>query len=554
MIVEESESEFVQHEPCPECDSSDNLGRYSDGHGHCFGCGYYEPGDGTVTKREVSVAKDLIPLDELEFKPLGKRKISEETCRKFGYMSGKFKGKPVQVANYIADNKVVAQKVRFQGKDFTFLGDSKQAPLFGQQLWRDGGKKIVITEGEIDCLTVSQLQKNKWPVVSVKNGAQGAKKQLQGQIQWLEQFEEIILMFDMDEPGREAAAECAAIFTPGKCKVAELPLKDPNEMLVAGRGHEVIDAIWGARDYRPPMVATVMDCFVEATKMPEMGIPWPWPELTALTYGIHRKKAYALGAGTGVGKTNQAKELQSWLVNEIGVPVGVFMLEEPNGRTLKGIAGKFAGIPFHDPKADFTQQQLHDAIKSLDGKVYLYQHHVWGSDWDSIKVSIRMMAHYYGVKDFFLDNFTVMVADLDSSDANTEVNRICKEIAELIQELDITIYAYSHLNPPKTGASHEMGGKVLESQFTGSRGVMRFFHYIFGIERNKDPELPAESRNVSIFKVLKDREYGRVGMFYCKYNPETDQWLQDPDEGKMYFTNLDKDQLKDRTGGDDDGF
>jgi twinkle protein len=33
-----SEAQFVQHEPCPKCGSEDNLARYDDGHGYCFGC------------------------------------------------------------------------------------------------------------------------------------------------------------------------------------------------------------------------------------------------------------------------------------------------------------------------------------------------------------------------------------------------------------------------------------------------------------------------------------------------------------------------------------
>ena len=36
------ESEFIQHEPCPECGSRDNLARYDDGHAFCFGCNYRE--------------------------------------------------------------------------------------------------------------------------------------------------------------------------------------------------------------------------------------------------------------------------------------------------------------------------------------------------------------------------------------------------------------------------------------------------------------------------------------------------------------------------------
>lgn len=33
---------FLSHEPCPKCGSKDNLARYSDGSGYCFGCGYTE--------------------------------------------------------------------------------------------------------------------------------------------------------------------------------------------------------------------------------------------------------------------------------------------------------------------------------------------------------------------------------------------------------------------------------------------------------------------------------------------------------------------------------
>ena len=37
-------SHFLYHEACPRCGSRDNLARYSDGGGYCFGCKYYERG------------------------------------------------------------------------------------------------------------------------------------------------------------------------------------------------------------------------------------------------------------------------------------------------------------------------------------------------------------------------------------------------------------------------------------------------------------------------------------------------------------------------------
>ena len=51
--------------------------------------------------------------------------------------------------------------------------------LYGEHLWSGTGKRAVVCEGEIDAMSISQVQGNTWEVVSVKNGAQGAKKNIQ---------------------------------------------------------------------------------------------------------------------------------------------------------------------------------------------------------------------------------------------------------------------------------------------------------------------------------------------------------------------------------------
>ena len=96
---------------------------------------------------------DLLPITDVQALP--RRGITEETCCKFSYGLGEYYGEPVQIANYCDETgKPVAQKVRFKDKSFKFLGDTKAAGLYGQHLWRTGGSKLVITEGEIDCLTM----------------------------------------------------------------------------------------------------------------------------------------------------------------------------------------------------------------------------------------------------------------------------------------------------------------------------------------------------------------------------------------------------------------
>jgi hypothetical protein len=104
-------------------------------------------------------------------------------------------------------------------------------PLYG--MWRaQGDLSVVIVEGEIDALSVSQAFKHKYAVVSLPNGSKDAAYNCQRYYEWLDGFKKIVLMFDQDEPGRLATEEAAAVLPIGKVCVAVLPRKDANEVLV----------------------------------------------------------------------------------------------------------------------------------------------------------------------------------------------------------------------------------------------------------------------------------------------------------------------------------
>lgn len=496
------ESAYIGKESCPSCGSRDNLARYTDGHGYCFGCGHYEHGDAGK-----GVDAKPAPSDPIkgEYRPLLTRKIDEETCKKWGYSVGEFNGKTVQIATYRdEDGRPVAQKVRFANKEFTTLGDFKNAGLYGQHLWRDGGKMVVVTEGEIDALSVSQLQKNKWPVVSVPNGAQGAKKSLQKNIEWLEKFESVVLMFDNDEAGQKAIAECAPLFTPGKCKIAKLPLKDASDMLQAGRGAEVLDAMWGAKEFRPDGVIAVEDVLDKAlAKLPE-GAPWCFPTLTKLTFGRRAGELYGFGAGTGVGKTDLFTQQIEYDITELGIKCGVLYLEQPPAETVRRIAGKHAGKIFHIP-GGYTQEELHDAVMAIskDRRLYLYDH--FGSmDWETVKSRIRYMVVGLGCQHIYLDHLTALVAQAD--DEKQALDSIMAELASLCQELGCVIHYISHLTTPE-GKPHEEGGRVTIRHFRGSRSIGFWTHFMFGLERNQQAE-DEQERSTTTLRCLKDRVTG----------------------------------------------
>lgn len=509
------ESVFLRHLPCGTCGSSDANSEYTDGHQYCHSCTTYVHGEGR------SDAAPAAPLNRglitVEYAAITARGLTEETCRKFRYGWGTYGGQQVQVAQYgDAEGTIVAQHIRTRDKDFPWIGAKKQAVLYGQHLWSKGGRMVVVTEGEIDALSVSQVQGNKWPVVSIISGAKGAKKDLTASLEWLESFETVVLMFDMDEPGQEAAQECAALFSPGKCKIATLPLKDANDMLQAKMTAELVSAIWSAREWRPDGIVTVDDVVARALVPPEQGLPWMFPTLTGLTFGRRYGELYGFGAGVGAGKTALFMQQIACDV-DAGHKVGLFLLEQPAEETLVRVAGVRAGKAFNIPGEDWTQEEKEVAIRALSGTMVLYDS-FGGTEWEVIKPKIRYMAIAHGIRIFYLDHLTALI---NPSNERESLDVIMKELAGLAHELRIVLHFVSHLSTPE-GKGHEEGARVMEKQFTGSRSIARWAHFLFGLERNKQAEDPDE-RGTTLFRVLKDRFTGRASgcTFSYRYDPKT---------------------------------
>ena len=515
----ETDSEFVGHEPCPECNSSDALARYDDGHGFCFGCQYYQHSSDDSSDRlptgVVSVsgrqADDVFRGMPQE---LQRRRISKKTCTKWHYLVGKdYNGKPVQIANYYdEEGNFKCQKVRWADKSFTMKGDKKNPPLYGMHLWQRGGKKIVVTEGEIDALSVSEAQENKWPVVSLPNGASSAKKAIKQHLEYLESFDEVILMFDNDEAGNKAVEESVNLFSPSKVKVAKLEAKDPNELLQAGRVREIIDAVWRARPYQPDGVICAADLKEAIEKPVEYGLSYPWKSVTDQTYGIRLREIITLGAGTGMGKSEWYKEIATHLLMHHKENVGMLYLEEAPKDTLLGIMGKYASIPFHIPDSTFTEEQRDEAFEAVtkDNRLFLYDSFGY-TDYEVIKSRIRFLVVSCGCKYIFLDHVTALVSSSDVQDERRALDNIMTSLASMVRELNFTLFLVSHLSSPE-GKPHEEGGRVQIKQFRGSRAIGQWSSYMIGLERNQQAS-DEEVRGTTIMRILKDRYTGRASGF-----------------------------------------
>jgi len=529
MRQEAETSVCIAHEPCPQCGSRDNLGRYSDGHGWCFGCGYYEKGE----QVETSPFKD-VEFAHGEHKELKKRGLHQSTCAKFDYCVSTHNSKACQVANYYVDRKVVAQKLRYPDKSFQWVGSKKQVGLFGQHLWRDGGKMIVVTEGEIDCLSVSQVNGNKWPVVSITSGAQGAKKDVQKALEFLESYETVVFMFDMDEPGQQAAIECAAILTPGKAKIATLPLKDPNEMLVAGKSKELLTAMWEAKVYRPDGIISGDDLWTAvSTDEVVESIDYPYAGLNEKTRGLRQSELTTITAGSGIGKSNLVREIGYHLITK-GERVGFIMLEETVKRTALGLMGLHLNKPLHLGMPQDENLDLRGAYDFTIGNGRTYFYDSFGSTAISNLLSrIRFLAQGCECKWVILDHLSIVVSGLADGDERRLIDNAMTSLRTLVQETGVGLILVSHLKRPSGDKGHEEGAITSLSQLRGSHAIAQLSDTVLSLERDQQ----GEKANVTTVRVLKNRFSGETGIAcYLQYNHET---------GRLSETDLIFDEVND---------
>lgn len=548
---EPDESVLVGKEPCPSCGSRDNLARYSDGHAFCFGqgCGHYEPADGEERKTPTHQRKERRMADLIsgDFSALTKRGISEETARKFGYKTGKFRGQPVQIAEYRdSDGNVIGQKLRFKDKEegMPWLGSNKGATLFGAHTWGKG-KRIVITEGEIDAMTVSQMQGNKWPVVSLINGASSAKRDLAKQIEYLSHFDEIVICFDMDEPGREAAREAADVLPVGKVRIAALPLKDANECLLNGKADAIVPAIWNAKPYRPDSVVTGEDIIRRMKDRPQV-VSFPYPEWMPLmnnkVLGIRMGELDVWTSGSGMGKTTVIKQLQHHFWKTTPFNQAIIHLEEPLEDTADSLVGIHMEKRLELPLVaeTVTEEEKEAAARELflskdeRGDYRVVLHDAFGSmDDDTLYNKIRFFAEGCGCKIIWLDHLSILVSDMgdEGGDERKRIDSIMHNLKSLTVELGIYIGLIVHLRKTSGTKSFEEGGVPSLDDLRGSGGIKQLANSVYALSRNQQAESEL-ARNTSQIHSLKCRRTGETGPAdFIVFNKQTGcmELGQDPD-------------------------
>ncbi len=494
-------SEFISHEACDNCGSSDANAVYTDGHKYCFSCHTHTPAEGINLISQSRTMNDVNFRGEAQ--ALHRRRISEKTCKFFRIYRD---GATLRFPYHTSDGVLAGFKIKKKPKIFTYEGISTNT-LFGQHLFPNAGKRIVVTEGELDAASCYEAMSG-WPMVSVPHGAAGAKKDCQKQIPLFQGYQEIVLFFDNDEAGRKAAEETASVLPVGKVKIARMEnYKDPSEALQADDADAVRKAIWEAKPWRPDGIieGKALQSLV-TTPTPPADHDYPFKGLQDKLHGIRYQELTTVTSGSGQGKSTFCRQLATDLLSK-GEKVGYLALEESNRRTALGLMSTAVGKNLH--LGEYGTEELTSAFERTIADWHLYLFDGFGSfDPDVIYNRIEYLASGLECRVIFLDHLSILLSGLDG-DERRMIDTTMTRLRSLVERTGISLFLVSHLRRSNNDrTSHEEGGRVSLSQLRGSAGIAQLSDQVIALERNQQSD---DERDIATIRIIKNRYSGETG-------------------------------------------
>jgi twinkle protein len=551
-----------QHLPCVSCNSSDALSEYMNGSAYCFSCETrFSPADYSKARGgDVSSLPPARPKHKIskpkggEISAIESRSLTLATVKKFNVKVVKDEhGNDIKhyYPYYNGEEEVikirdVEKKRNNEAFQFVWTDGASKVDLFGKQLFDGGQRFVTLFEGEIDAMSGYQMlntSDTNYAVLGVKSSSD-AERAVRNNLEYLYSFDNVVLCFDMDEPGRKATDKVAKLLQTGKTKIVSLPsdFNDANEMLMAGQQKAFKDAWYGAKTYTPSGLVSVSDHKKRYLERPtKLSVPYPWQGLNEKLEGLRQGEIMILTAGTGLGKSAVCRELQHHLLKTTEDNIGIVMLEESYERTIDGLMSIEANERLSKDSIRDTYEldrlsEWHDALFEGVNKnrVWVYEH-FGENNLSAIADRVKFMAAGSECKWIFIDHIH-MISAAGGDNETAEINKIMHKFRDLCEELNISIVTVSHLRRLDGNKGHENGAEVNLSHLRGSHVIAQIADSVLALERNQQSEDEVQARTTRL-RVLKNRYSGEVGEAgHIIYDPVTGR-LTECDDSDLQMSN-----------------
>ena len=366
---------------------------------------------------------------------------------------------------------------------------------------------------------------SKWPSISIKTGAASALRDCKEAFPYLDSFDNVIICFDMDKQGQEAAEQVAQLFAPNKAKIVRMDHKDANEYLKMGQRAAFNDCWWNAKPYTPAGIINLKD--LGETLYEEDYCDtclYPWPQMNEKTYGMRTGELITFCSGSGMGKSSIIRELMHHFLRNTEDNIGILALEESVKNTAWNIMSVEADARLYikEIRDSFEPEQLQkfqeETINS--GRFFAFDH--FGSvDNDEILARVRFMAQALDCKWICLDHLSILVSGQEDTDERKSIDVLMTKLRSLVEQTGICLLLVSHLRRPSGDRGHEDGREVTLSHLRGSASIGHLSDSVIALERNQQEDDPVLS-NTTTIRILKNRYTGDTGVAtHLFYNKDT---------------------------------
>jgi len=555
----------TKYVPCPDqenCGSSDACSIRADGSALCFSCKQNFPNynnskahrDWRKEQEEAEINSELgrsedgltaiTNIRNSSYNELTDRNISLEIAKRYRVKSQVDQDKGEEQEGkvlkhfypYFRKDKLVFLVTRtVNDKSFKTAGSTENLELFGEHLFGNGGKSLVITEGECDAMAAYDMLNQRIACVSIRGGVTNAVKHVRERIEFIEKFEEVVFCFDQDKYGTKVTEEVAqlvieeliGIITPNKVKVMSLPgdYKDPNAMLLDDRRHDFEIAHNDAQAFTPVGVYELYGKKEEwLNRGHKPSVSYPWVGLNNKLRGMRLGELVTLTGGTGLGKSSVTREIEHHLIKKTTDKVGIIALEENWERTADGIVSieADARLYLNDVREAMDKKELSKVFDKAipEDRVYIHAHH----GVTNINEIFRKLKHIIIAKEckwLIVDHLHMMINVLKEEDERRGIDTLMNKLRSLVEETGIGMILVAHLRRAQGDKGHENGVQVSLAHLKGSQGIAQLSDCVIALERNQQAD-NSEEANTTQLRVLKSRYTGDTGLACgLKYDPET---------------------------------
>ncbi len=501
-----------------------------------------------IQSYQKPITKSYKPKESV-LKALLSRGISEKTIERVGITEsikyfGTLRKEDVSINfNFYRNGELINVKHRHAfSKNFGLEKDCELILYNLDNIVVDKSKMVIITEGEIDALSIMEAYGEVRNIVSVPNGANSGKNQNLSYLDCpktkeLLQDRRLCLCFDADNAGRNLKDAFVSRFGEENCFIVNYPegCKDMNDVLlkhdkeavkevIEYRGFNKVNGVQDISDFENTVDNYYDHGFPNVDKV---GIS----ELDKLI-GFRGGELTMVTGISGSGKSVFLDFLMVQLSKIHNWRFAVCSMETPNAIHSTRLATKFINKPFRNVvsahgellKERMTPEEYSEAKQFIYHHFHFISHKVEEKNGekhrglmniDYILTQAKRLKAMYGVKGLVIDPWNTLDHEMKNGENETNyVSRVLSKIIAFAEDYDVHVFLVAH---PTKGVTNQQGVDRVATlnDISGSGNFFNKTHNGISVFRDKnDDTMPVEAH----IQKVKFEFVGRLGVAKLDYD------------------------------------